>query len=159
MDALPGHPRLTTESSLPLSSKNVPATADLAAAVEMANDERLAAFARETFRWTQDPEKYEALRREAPAKELTKKRPRQNATCRLSKYDVEIQIGLHKYEKRETANERNAEIEAWCRVFSVPEWAKKRRRHICEPLVNDLYTDTPTVRLASRAERADIIEK
>lgn len=67
---------------------------------------------------------------------------------------MEIMIALEKYKEE-------PEPLSWARVFSVPEWAKSRRRPICEPLVNDYFTDEriPTVRFLTADERRQLIAK
>ena len=67
-----------------------------------------------------------------------------------------MQIALRKYEALESPTIprlTRRQIRFWCRVFSVREPAKHRRRHICEPLINDFFIDTPTVHFTSRAQR------
>ncbi|CUE72298.1 TATE DNA transposon, putative, partial [Bodo saltans] len=53
----------------------------------------------------------------------------------------------------------NGHIKRWCRVFSVTEREKKRRRHICEPLINDLFIDTETICFQNAADRDNAIAR
>jgi hypothetical protein len=67
---------------------------------------------------------------------------------------VALQIGLGKYVFADPAA-----LVSWCRVFTIPEPAKGVRRHICEPLLNDLFSSTPTVRFSTAAERRATIAR
>jgi hypothetical protein len=147
-DELPGT-NVEQNEEFPLSAKRVAASADLQAIQDLvaANNRELSNFVAETFRWLHDDSIYHHLK----AGNIAPRRRR--STCRLSPEDIEIQINLEKYERFENTQT----VTDWCRVFTVPEPSKKRRRHICEPLVNDWFTETPTVRFRTRKERERII--
>jgi hypothetical protein len=119
-------------------------------------------MAKESFRWLHDATRYQSLAEEH-ARRLTLKatpsfsRTRRFATCHLNDQDFEIQQQLNKYERAERLVE--LEISAWMRIFTVPEWHKGRRRHIAEPLINDWFSQTPTIKFRSRQQRHQIIRK
>ena len=80
-----------------------------------------------------------------------KRDPTKPTNSRLSRNDMEIMERLKKYQEE-------PQVKAWARVFSVPEWAKQRRRPICEPLLNDYFNgDVPTVRFRTPEQRRILI--
>jgi hypothetical protein len=116
-------------------------------------DSQLRSLAYDTFGWCWDDRKYHALWSDR-IRYSSSSRLRRNASCFLSPEDVDIQLHLAKYEVTDPSA-----VLAWCRVFSVPQPAKGTRRHICEPLVNDWFTSTPTVAFPSVAARQRVIAK
>ena len=122
----------------------------------------LAKLAKESFRWLHDPTRYELLAEEHAQRRTLKAAPsfsrtRRFATCHLNDQDFEIQQKLKKYEQAERLVE--SEILTWMRIFTVPEWHKARRRHIAEPLINDWFSQTPTIKFRSRQQRHQIVRK
>ena len=134
------------DDELPLSSKAVLPSADTATLHAMASDAELKTLAADTFRWLYDEQRYEDL--------LKQPRRRRNAKCSLSMTDCNLQLSLGKYTLPRLSR---SEIRSWCRIFSVPERAKNRRRDICEPLLNDAFRSTPTIRFASKEVRHQIL--
>ena len=154
-EALPTAAQPRSTLSLPLMSKKVAANVDVMKALNaphLASVPTLRALATQAFRWLHDPSIYEGL----ISYETPGVRRRQLATCQLSAEDVEIQIALRKYEQKDFVGSL---IKTWCRVFSVPQWQKTPpvRRHIAEPLLNDVFSRTPTIHFASRAERHAVV--
>jgi hypothetical protein len=147
---LPGASRQDSES-LPLASKDVAGSVDIDATIALAHHAELRQHTRDTCRYIRDSDLLQAILATDP----TLNRSRRNARCTLVDTDIEIQLGLRKYERIDRA----AEIAAWCRVFSVPQPAKRNRRHICEPLINDHFGSTPTIRAPLAAARAAVINR
>jgi hypothetical protein len=141
---LPGSITSVDGPALPLASKNVAASVNVTEAVRLAHDPQLRAFATETTRWLHDERLYHALLASPST------RNRRQANCKLTDTEIEIQLQLKKYEE---ISDRAEQVALWCRVFAVPQVAKGNSRHICEPLLNDYFRDTPTVRFLDAAER------
>ena len=141
----------TAANNLPLASKNVAAKINVFAALNLTAPEELKALATEAFRWLHDPTLYEQLL-------ASKQRPRRNSTklAHLPDADVDLQIALKKYEVVTSIHDP---MRAYCRVFTVAEWSKCRRRHIAEPLVNDLFELTNTIHFSTRQHRHELINK
>jgi integrase len=154
VEELPVHDGHTSvdPASLPLASKDVAAAINTKKALSYDDvPAPLHKLSSSSFSYLDSRAKYERLRSIAPSG----KRLRRHGQCGLLLTDIEIQIRLRKYE----IEQQRDEIQAWCRVFSIPEWHKRppRRRHIAEPLCNDFFVDTPTVVYPSRWERSRTI--
>jgi hypothetical protein len=137
------------DADLPMSSKAVLASADIDALLALAVDPELRSLARDSFRWLYDSTLYEPLLQ-------TPNKRRRMANCKLSPEDWATQIRLGKYALPRLTR---SHIRAWCRIFTVPERSKGRRRHICEPLLNDGFSHTPTIRFATKDARHHIYGK
>jgi len=148
IEVLPGYRQdhNASVSELPLHSKDVLPSANTDMLINMCNDPELRSYASDTFTWLSDPRKYEELL----ANQEPTNRGRTKAKCALSPEDVEVQLRLGKYTLPRLSRKA---ARAWCRVFTVPELSKQRRRHICEPLLNDHFTKTPTLHFASKDTR------
>lgn len=70
--------------------------------------------------------------------------------CALSVPDLEILLQLDRYEFAAADTTENALM--FCRAFTVPEISKNRRRHILEPLINDIITGSGEIQLPTRSE-------
>ena len=156
-------PRKESSSHLPLHAKEVTGTINVDAVISLARKE-LRPFVVESTKWLRDPLRYESLLQRAKSwkehfnqngkstsKGDNKRDPTKPTTSRLSRNDMEIMERLRKYQEE-------PQVKAWARVFSVPEWAKRRRRPICEPLLNDYFNeDVPTVRFRTPEQRRLLI--
>ncbi len=113
----------------------------------MTNTRKLRDFVKDAVRWLNDVALYEKLllRKTANAREHP-------TPSKLSKEDHEIMAKLSKYKEEPRPR-------SFAEVFAVPEWAKMRRRPICEPFINDKFTreETPTVRFRTAEERRQLI--
>jgi len=109
----------------PLHAKDVAASINLA---------QLRVLGRESpalldaLKWLDDPSRYHKLLRNGP--------PTRNATSTLTTEDMTILVDLRKYDLVD-----ETEVKAFCNAFTIPEYAKIRRRHIIEPIINDLIKD------------------
>jgi hypothetical protein len=139
------------EDDLPLASKAVAACARRDALLQMITSPELRSYVETTFRWLWDPTRYQLLEDQAAQRSKRKK-----ARCTLHQQDIEKQIELGKYTIPAPSI---GQIKRWCRVFAIAERAKKRRRHICEPLTNDMFQETETIRFTSAEDRDKIIAK
>ena len=150
MHDLPGSKRSSQgdADSLPLHAKAVTGTIDYAGLSRLPYaTEVVRENARLALEWTYDPTRYEAL--------LATGRCRNNRSqCRIPDPDVEIMVALRKYEAAERAQIRAVGI-----GFTVPEWAKKRRRAVYEPYINDCFTNVPTVAFRTRDTRLRLLRK
>ena len=170
LSALPSTVPIGDPNQLPMMSKDVAGAIDIGIVLKLLNaphalgmefqhwaaaiPAELRQFSESSLGWLHDRRLYEKLDEYQPA---VKVRTRKHACCRLPVHDFEIQQKLRKYELEEEA--LNSPIQAWLRIFAVPEWHKEppRRRHIAEPLLNDRFCATPTVKFRSRQQRHDII--
>ena len=170
LDALPIVSPLGDPDSLPMMSKDVAAAINTELVVHMLTSPQslspafrqwsslipaeLRTLAVDSLGWLHDSLRYEQLLAR-PIDPGT--RVRRVACCRLPAADFEMQQQLGKYERAQKF--LDSPISLWCRVFAVPEWHKQppRRRHIAEPLINDRFTDTPTIKFRGRHQRHQII--
>jgi hypothetical protein len=149
--SLPGKsPSQDALANMPLASKDVAGTVDVKATIALAHNAELRTYTQDVTEWLRQP----ALYRQLFGTSIDR-RARTKARSTLPDSDAEIQHALRKYDLQDRARE----ILAWCRVFSVPQPAKGTRRHICEPLINDHFSTTPTVRFRNAAARAQIISR
>jgi hypothetical protein len=158
---LPGFVASTTTDEL--HSKPVLPSADTNVLLSFADDIELRQYSAYTFPWLSDEDYYKRLEQGLPALRQAGIRYRTRGVCKLSDGDVSKQVSLEKYEPPSSPGEQQSQllfprlstrrVKAWCRVFTVPEPAKRRRRHIAEPLINDWFLQTPTLSFASRQER------
>jgi hypothetical protein len=141
-----------SSSHLPLHAKEVTGNLRVDKVIQMARG-KLRAFVEESARWLNDVARYEQLMKNA-TNNKDKRDPAKPTNSRLSRQDMEIMEKLKKYEEE-------PDVKAWARVFSVPEWAKKRRRPICEPILNDYFDEKaiPTVRFRTPEQRRAIIAR
>jgi hypothetical protein len=141
-----------SSSHLPLHAKEVTGNLRVDKVIQMARG-KLRAFVEESARWLNDVARYEQLMKNA-TNNKDKRDPAKPTNSRLSRQDMEIMEKLKKYEEE-------PDVKAWARVFSVPEWAKKRRRPICEPILNDYFDEKaiPTVRFRTPEQQRAIIAR
>lgn len=121
--------------SLPLHAKPVDGAIDLGALLRMARAQ-LATPLLSALRWLYDESLYTQL--------LLHKIARQGG-CSLTDDDLDILISLERYEEIS-----DAEAAAFCRAFTVDETSKNRRRHILEPLINDLVCGSGEIELPTK---------
>jgi len=133
------------DHELPLHSKPVLASADITLLLECATCPELRKYAEFTFPWLYDRNRYDQMENG----DHSKRARRSNANCNLSEADIRLQVRLGKYEFPRASS---GSIKRWCRVFTTAERHKGRRRHLAEPLFNDLFSMTPTIHFASRPE-------
>lgn len=79
-------------------------------------------------RWLQDPCLYEAIHKRFESTSSARRSPRKST---LRRADVEMLVAIHRFEVRE-------DVKCAANVFTVVEAAKRRRRMIIEPLLNDV---------------------
>ena len=138
---------LPDEDALPLHAKPVTGTIDYDALRNLpAANEAVKNHARSALQWTSDPSRYTALLMHGRCHNNRK------GQCRLPDPDLEIMMALRKYEAAES-------IWAVGRAFTVPEWAKRRRRPVYEPYVNDFFSQVPTVAFRSREKRLSLVRR
>jgi hypothetical protein len=143
-------PRPNAEQ-LPMMAKDVAGSVDYRKVLQIITNPYLKDLAQSVFRWLHDTTVYEQI--------LNNRRrtARKVAHCSLQDLDFDTMVSLRKYEDSPI----QGIITAWCRCFTVPEWTKNppRRRHIGEPLLNDLFTETPTIHFLTRQQRHHIISQ
>ncbi len=115
-----------------IASKDVAASIDVFAVPALVRSPELRAFVESTLRWTYDDTKFLELLAAPPTVLL---RRRANASCRLLPDEIALQLRLGKYSVADPAA-----VTSWCRVLTLPQLSKRAKRHICEPLLNDLFT-------------------
>jgi integrase len=137
--------------AMPMASKDVAAAINVFAVPALVRSPELRTFVESTLRWTYDDTKFLELLATPPTVLL---RRRASASCRLLPAEIALQLRLGKYSIADPST-----ITSWCRVFTLPQPIKRVKRHICEPLLNDLFTSTPTVRFRTAAERRAAISR
>jgi hypothetical protein len=156
---LPGF--VTALADLPLHAKHVLASANTLLLRSWARDADLQQLADEHFGWLSLAEKYSSLLCRVPPSLVR----RHFASTRLSSSDISTQIELEKYERPDDAllpcgkRLSNKAVKMWCRIFTVNEVSKRRRRHICEPVINDCFSSTATLKFMTWQERRAAIAR
>lgn len=122
--------RRSPTRQFPLHAKDVPTMDfDRLLALPMRAEYREAL--RDALRWCHDWTLYEPILE----KYITRTNPRLPRPTALNREDIEVLIQLDRY--TECGDD---EVLAWCNVFTRTELQKARRRHILEPLINDVIS-------------------
>lgn len=111
---------------LPLHAKPVTASVDPAALLDLPAPQPVKDALRRELRWLSDPSLYEGLL-------ARQKAPPRHCRCTLRADDIEILRGLERYEDIDPTAARS-----FCNAFTRKELAKLRRRHLLEPVLNDV---------------------
>ena len=132
--------RSEEKTKMPLHAKDVSGTIKVEQVLKMARDPRLKKLAEESLKWLSDTERYEKMIRGGA---LHRSKPRWS----FDDTQTEILLKLAKYEVGPSV--------LGGRAFTVPEERPKgwRLRPVLEPFINDLFTEVPTVKFLSRAQR------